>query len=109
MRVHGTWSDSKEIAFASKEHDGFTSVYAGTGPMPVELLRWIAGRAGVKLWSSKCDNVRATKDAAMIVATDQGERVLRLPAPMVPVEGGAAAIEHRLNMEFGEVRLFMKA
>ena len=108
VRVHGTWSDSEEIAFASKEHDGFTSVYAGTGPMPVELLRWIAGRAGVRLWSSKADNVRATTDAAMLVATDEGERVLRLPHPMVPVEGGAAATEHRLSMQFGEVRLFVK-
>ncbi len=109
LRIHGTWSDSQEIAFASKEYDGFTSIYVGTGPMPVELLRWIAGRAGVKLWSSKPDNVRATKDAAMLVATDEGERVFRLPHPMASVEGGAAAIEHRLSMQFGEVRLFVKA
>jgi hypothetical protein len=108
IRVHGTWSDSKEIAFASREYDGFTSVYVGTGPVPVELLRWIAGRAGVRLWSSKPDNVRATKDAAMLVATDQGERVLRLPQSMVPVDGGPAGVEHRLQMEFGEVRLFVK-
>jgi hypothetical protein len=108
VRVHGTWSDSKEIAFASKEHDGFTSVYVGTGPVPVEVLRWIAGRAGVHLWSSKCDNVRATKDAAMVVATEPGERLLRLPYPMAPVEGGEAAKEHRLQMEFGDVRLFVK-
>jgi hypothetical protein len=108
LLVHGTWSDSDEIAFASKEHNGFTSVYVGTGPIPVELLRWIAGRAGVKLWSSKPDNVRATKDAAMLVATDQGERVLRLPRAMAPAEGGAAATEHRLNMEFGEVKLFVR-
>lgn len=106
--VHGTWSDSKEIAFASKEHNGFTSVYVGTGPVPVELLRWIAGHAGVRMWSSKADNVRATKDAAMLVATEQGERVFRLPQPMAPVEGGEARNEHRLQMEFGEVRLFMK-
>ena len=108
IRIHGSWSDSEEIAFASKEHDGFTSVYVGTGPMPVEVLRWIAARAGVKLWSSKPDNVRATTDAAMLCATDDGERVLRLPHPMVPVEGGAAAAEHRLSMQFGEVRLFVK-
>ncbi len=78
--VHGTWSDSEEIAFASKEYDGFTSVYVGTGPMPVELLRWIAARAGVRLWSSEPDNVRATKDAAMLVATDEGERTSQASA-----------------------------
>jgi hypothetical protein len=108
VRVHGTWTDNEEIAFASKEYDGFTSVYVGTGPVPAEILRWIAGKAGVKLWSTKMDNVRATKDAAMIVATEEGERVLRLPSPMVPVEGGAASAEHRLSMQFGEVRLFVK-
>jgi hypothetical protein len=109
VRIHGTWSDSQEIAFASKEYDGFTSIYVGTGPMPVELLRWIAGRAGVRLWSSRPDNVRATKDAAMIVASDQGERVFKLPYPMASVEGGAATTEHGLSMQFGEVKLFVKA
>jgi hypothetical protein len=108
MRVHGTWSDSEDIAFASKEYDGFTSIYVGTGPMPVALLRWIAARAGVRLWSSKPDNVRATKDAAMLVASDEGERVFRLPSPMVSSEGGDAATEHRLTMQFGEVKLFVK-
>jgi hypothetical protein len=108
LRILGNWRDTGEIAFAGKEHDGFTSIYVGTGPVPIELLRWIAGRAGVMLWSSKADNVRATKDAAMLVATDDGERVLRLPYAMAPVDGGAAATEHKLSMKFGEVRLFTK-
>ncbi len=108
VRIHGTWSDNDEIAFASREYNGFTSVYAGTGPLPVEVLRWLAGRAGVRLWSSKPDNVRATRDAAMLVASDEGERVLRLPRAMAPAQGGVAATEHRLSMEFGEVRLFVK-
>ena len=109
IRVLGKWTDNEEIAFASKEHDGFTSVYVGTGPMPVEVLRWIAIKAGVKMWSSKADNVRASKDAAMVVATDSGERTIRFPRSMLPVEGGMAGTEHRLKMEFGEVKLFVKA
>lgn len=108
IRVHGIWSDNEEIAFASKEHDGFTSYYVGTGPVPVEVLRWIAAKAGVSLWSSKPDNVRATKGAAMVVATDDGERVVRLPQAMALVEGGSSKTEHRLNMEYGEVKLFLK-
>ena len=108
IRIHGKWIDNDQIAFASKEHNGFTSVYVGTGPMPVELLRWIAVRAGVKMWSSKPDNVRASKDAAMVVATDDGERILHLPHSMAPAEGGAASTTHRLTMEFGDVRLFVK-
>ena len=75
----------------------------------LELLRWIAEKAGVRMWSSKTDNVRASKDAAMVVATDNGERVINFPRPMAAVEGGAAATEHRLKMEFGEVKLFVKA
>ena len=106
IRVHGTWSDSDEIAFASKEHDGFTSVYVGTGPVPVELLRWIAEKAGVHMWSSKADNVRASKGAAMVVATEAGERVLRFPDPMADVDGGEASKEHTVKMEFGEVRIY---
>ena len=65
--------------------------------------------AGVRLSSSRPDNVRATKDAAMIVAADESERVLRLPHPMASVEGGAATTEHRLSMQFGEVKLLVKA
>jgi hypothetical protein len=108
VRVHGRWTDTKEIAFASRVYDGFTSVYVGTGPLPVEVLRWIAVKAGVTLWSTKPDNVRATKDAAMVVASDDGERLVRFPVPMAPAEGGLPQAEHRLTMEFGEVRLFVK-
>ena len=108
IRVHGRWTDNGEIAFASKEHDGFTSFYAGTGPLPVEVLRWISTRAGVKMWSSKPDNVRATKGAAMVVASENGERTICFPSPMAPVEGGSAKKEHRLTMQFGEVRLFVR-
>ncbi|MCX6144968.1 MAG: hypothetical protein NTZ35_17320 [Ignavibacteriales bacterium] len=108
VRVHGQWTDNGEIAFASKEHDGFTSFYAGTGPLPVEVIRWISTKAGVKMWSSKSDNVRASKGAAMVVASDDGERTVRFPVPMAPIEGGNAKREHRLTMEFGEVRVFMR-
>jgi hypothetical protein len=109
VRIYGTWSDSDDIGFARKEHNGFTSVYVGTGPVPVEILRWIAAGAGVKMWSSKPDNVRGTRDAAMVVASDNGERILHFPQPLTSSEGGAPATEHRLTMKFGEVRLFVKS
>lgn len=44
----------------------------------------------------------------MVVATDEGERVVKLPVPMAPAEGGSSKSEHRLTMEYGEVRLFIK-
>ena len=106
VEVLGRWSDLDLPAFARREMDGWTSVYVGAGPMPVELLRWCAGQAGVDLWSSKADNVRAIKDAAMIMASDDGERTLTLPSAMAPVGGGSKRKTHSLQMEFGEVRLF---
>ena len=109
IRVLGKWTDTEEIAFASREHNGYTSVYVGTGPVPVEVLRWIAVNAGVSMWSSTTDNVRATRGAAMVVACNDGERTIRLPHPMAPVEGGAPSREHRVAMAFGEVKLFTGA
>ena len=108
IRVHGRWADNSKVAFASREHNGFTSYYAGAGPLPVEVLRWIAAKAGVSMWSSKPDNVRASKGAAMVVAADSGERIVRFPQPMAAAGGGAAKQEHRLTMEFGEVRIFVR-
>jgi hypothetical protein len=31
IRIHGRWTDNGEIAFASREHNGFTSYYVGAG------------------------------------------------------------------------------
>jgi hypothetical protein len=108
VNVLGRWTDSEEIAFASKMHAGFESVYVGSGPVPVELFRWLAASAGVRLWSTKPDCVRATKDAAVILASSDGERILRLPQPMAASEGGAALREHQLDMKFGDARVFLK-
>jgi hypothetical protein len=89
-------------------HNGFESVYVGSAPLPVEILRWLAMSAGAKLWSSKPDAVRATRDAVAILASSDGERTLRLPSALAPAEGGAARREHQLDMKFGDTRVFMK-
>jgi len=104
----GLWADSDNTALASRTADGWTSVYAGAGPLPAEVLRVLASRAGARLWSSKPDVVRATMDAAMITATSPGERTLRFPDPFAPAFGGEAAAEHRLTMEFGDVLAFVR-
>jgi len=107
VRAFGRWVDRDDIAFAWQEYEGFKSVYVGTGPVPVEILRWLAIRAGARLWSSKPDIIRATRDAATIVASDNGERLLQFPRPLAPVEGGHAAKDYRINLEFGDVRVFV--
>jgi hypothetical protein len=108
VQTLGRWVDNDEVAFARREYEGFKSVYVGTGPVPVQILRWLATRAGARLWSSKPDIIRATRDTAMIVASDNGERLLHFPEPLAPIEGGPAVNEHRFDMEFGDVRAFVK-
>ncbi|MCK5573144.1 MAG: hypothetical protein KAJ12_10305 [Bacteroidetes bacterium] len=105
-RPLGYWTDTGEVAFAIKEYEGYTSVYVGSAPLPQQLLRWLAGKAGADLWSSEPDIVRATRDAAALVATSDGGRTLTLPEPMAPVDGGPAQREHLLDLETGEVRIF---
>jgi hypothetical protein len=109
VEVLGRWAGRDEVAFARRRHDGFTSVYCGAAPVPAEVLRRLAADAGVRLWSSKPDVVRATHDAAMLVASDAGERTLTFPAPHAPMDGGDAAPEHRLTLDRGEVRVFLRA
>ncbi|MDZ7336419.1 MAG: hypothetical protein ONB33_12420 [candidate division KSB1 bacterium] len=103
----GIWIDSNEIALAWKKMDGWNSVYVGTAPLPVKILRWLAQQSKVRLWSSKDDIVRATEDAAMIVATEEGERMFRLPKSMEDIETGKIGQEHHLNLEEGDVKIFM--
>jgi hypothetical protein len=103
----GEWVDGVGVAFARREYEGYNSVYVGSAPVPVQLLRRLAQEGGVRLWSTRNDIVCATHDAAMIVATEQGPRTLTLPRPMVPVRGGEARLQHALELEYGEVRVFV--
>ena len=102
----GYWVDNDEVAFAMKEFDGWTSVYVGAAPLPVEILRWLAIKSNADIWCDKPDIINATIDAVMIVATEKGDRILRLPKPMVSIDGGQAAVEHFLSMDLGEVKIF---
>jgi hypothetical protein len=103
----GEWTDGAGTAFAEKEHEGYRSVYVGTAPVPVQILRILAEQSGVKMWSSKHDIIYATQDAVMIVATSSGPRTLTLAKPMVRMDGGAPAMVHQLDMDTGQVGLFL--
>ncbi|MFH0989165.1 MAG: hypothetical protein V1799_04015 [bacterium] len=107
VRVLGRWTDNNEVAFARRDYEGWKSVYAGSGPLPVELLRPLAEKAGVRLWSSEPDVIRATRDAVMITATSKGGRTLQLHKRMRPSETSNLAIEHTLEMEHGDVKVFV--
>ncbi len=86
--------------------EGWNSVYVGSAPLPAEILRWLAKRAGAELWSTKHDIVMATHEAAMIVATSEGERTFTLPKPMAALEGDQMRQVYDLNMEMGKVKIF---
>ncbi|MCB0717593.1 MAG: hypothetical protein KDD65_04050 [Bacteroidetes bacterium] len=107
--VWGFYADNGKVAFASRSYNGFTSVFVGSAPMPASLLRLLVERSGASLWSSKADIVYASKDAAMIVATDSGSRTLSLPRALAPVAAGEASVRHELNMEYGDVKIFASA
>jgi hypothetical protein len=42
------------------------------------------------------------------VATSDGKRRLELPQPLAPMQGGAAQKRYSLDMDFGDVKLFVK-
>jgi hypothetical protein len=108
VRPLGYWTDTNEIAFAETGMDGWRSIYTGSAPLPVEVLRVIAAEAGVSLWSSEADVVRATRESAMVVATKDGERTVEFPQPLADADGGEMAKRHTLTMKFGEVKMFLK-
>lgn len=103
----GVWEDRSGIAFAEKNWEGFRSIYVGSAPLPIEILRWVTQTSGVSPWSSRPDIVTATKGATSLVATSSGERTLALPLPQQSIESGRVAKEHHLNLQFGEVRNFV--
>ena len=106
VQVLGRWIDNGRPAFVRKPLKGWTSVYVGAAPLTVDVLRRIAGDAGVTLWSDRPDIVYATRDAVTVISTAAGERTLTFPSALRPVEGGAASSVHRVTMDFGDVRIF---
>jgi len=107
--VLGLWTDIEDVAFAVKQFDGWNSVYLGSAPISVEILRWLVNFSGAKLWSNQPDIVRASEDAAMIVATSEGERKLSLPKSMKNINSKKVGKEVQLNLEMGEVDIYIKS
>lgn len=104
--ILGTWSGSDDAAFARKSSEGVTSVFTGTAPLPVETARKLCVDAGIRLWSTKADIVVASHDWAMVVATSEGERLIRLHRPLLSLDDGSRGQDFRVHMRRGEVRLF---
>jgi len=103
----GYWTDGIGIAFALKPVDGWTSIYVGTAPLPVEILRWLATFASVELWSSSPDIIAASEDAAMLVSTSSGKRTIQLPKTMHAIYSGKSNRIFEIESNEGDVEIFI--
>lgn len=106
--ILGRWSDTGEVAFASRSYDGYTSIYAGTAPLPPRILRHLAERSGTRLWSTEEDIVVATEDTGMCVATSGGERTVSLHKPLSLIDSPDTAETFTLDAAEGDVALFAR-
>lgn len=104
--VLGVWEDTEQPALTRKSHEGWTSVYVGTAPLPAQWLRYFAHEASVSLWSSAPDVVTATRSTAMLVATEDGKRRMTLPDSMEDAHNGRIGKIHDLELAFGDVSIF---
>jgi hypothetical protein len=103
----GVWTDCGRKACGIKAMDGWRSVYMGTAPLPIEVLRWLAGLAGARLWSTKADIVLAAQDAALFVAGTEGKRTVTLHKPLAPWGEGEPRGSVTLDTAEGDVTLFL--
>ena len=109
----GVWAGSATPALTRRAMDGWTSVYAGTAPLPATLLRRLAAEAGAAPWTDRPAVVTASRAGAMVVGQDRegdpGPLTVTFPFPMRDEAGGPARTVHTLPLAFGDVRLFTAA
>ena len=88
---------------AVKDVDGCTSVFTGSAPLPVEVLRLLAEKSGAGLWSTRPDIVVASADADMVVTASEGKRTIDLPKAMRLCPGTERKKSFGLDLHFGDV------
>lgn len=106
--ILGCWADNKQPAFARLKTNGYTSIYAGTAPLPQQVLRWLTHQSGASLWSTHPDIVMASQDTTMLVATSNGNRTLTLPHKLTSLSTQTTQQTHPLTLSYGDVELFTK-
>jgi hypothetical protein len=95
-----------------KKRKQFNSIHIGTLIAPTELLRNIARKAGVHIYSDKNDVVEADEEFLSITARDEGEREVKLKKATVEdaLTGevlGKSIDRFKIYMRKGETRLFL--
>lgn len=108
--VLARYASGKRAAIAAKDMGDWTSVYCGALQMPVSLLRDLAERAGVHIYSDEGDIVTAGNGFVGIHASHSGRKTLRMPTAcrLMDVMTGEAfgrATVFRFPMRRGDTRL----
>jgi len=103
----GVWTDCGRTACGVKAIDGWRSVYMGTAPLPIEVLRWLTNLAGARLWSTRPDIVVAAQDAALLVCGMEGKRTVNLHKPLAAWGEGEPRGSFTLDTAAGDVTLFL--
>lgn len=106
--------DARLAAIASRNADGWTSVYSAVAPLPRDFLRDVARRAGVHLFHDNAhDALYANRDyLTLAVGPEAGNRTIRLreKATVTDLAAGSVlasdASEFTVMMKPHEVRIF---
>ena len=78
--VLGVYRETGQPAFAMKEQDGCTTVYFGSTALTIRVLRALARRAGVFLYTREDATVYACESYVGVHAAQDGPLTLHLPA-----------------------------
>ena len=91
---------------------GYHSMYIGAKYVQAELLRKIAARSGVHIFSQDGDTFYVDQNFAVIHARTGGEKSIRFPTNVNPYEifenrsYGTEVLKITFEMEFGETKFF---
>jgi len=112
VEVLAKYEDGMPAVWGKKTRQ-FNSIYIGTLIAPTELLRNIARKAGVHIYSDKNDVVEADEEFLSITARDEGEREVHLRRKATVQDAltgeviGKNIDSFNIHMRKGETRLFL--
>jgi hypothetical protein len=109
-RVIAKYAEGGEVAVAAKEVGGWTSVYCGLLQLPPSILRDLARKAGVHIYSDQNDVVMAGNGFVGIHASSAGAKTVTMPSECEAVDAITGqklgkAKSFTFDMKLGDTRL----
>lgn len=111
--IWGTSVKGDIPAVAVRDFGNWTSVYAGTTPIPAPALQRIYKQAGIHVYSDSYDNLEANKSWVSIHAATSGMKTIKLPkaGPVYDIIAGKLIGSHirefKINMQKGQTAIFV--